>query len=121
MGFFSNPFSHKKEEADPTAQALRHFIDEKLPKSYVNSKKYAVSITQKESGYTAKITLDMCADGSDYSTFGPDDYMGLASMESSYLFDTFLIGAPVSVSILFEMIFDAKNCITINAGKTPAR
>ena len=82
MGFFSKLFSSlfggggkKQEEAnDPNVQALERYFKEKLPANYVNSPKYAVSVTQDGRGYAAVITLDMGSDGSDYTGFGKDDF-----------------------------------------------
>ena len=125
MGFFSNLLfggTKKPEEAaDPQAQALKQFFREKLPANYVNSPKYAVSVTHGDKGYEARINLDMASDGSDYAGFGKDDFAGLADMESSYVFDEFVKDPPVTVTVIFDMDFGGKNKVTVNKGRVLAK
>lgn len=119
MGLFSSLFGAgaKKQEAnDPQAQALRKFFDEKLPPNYVKSPKYAVSITQGDRGYLAKVVLDMGSDGSDYAGFGKDDFAGLSEMESDYVLGL-LTQPPVPARVTFEMDFGGKNKITVEKGR----
>ena len=107
MGLFSNLFgggAKKVEEVnDENAQALKRFFKEKLPANYVNSPKYAISITRGDKGYEARINLDMGSDGSDYAGFGKDDFAGLADMESSYVFDEFIKDPPVTVTVVIRV------------------
>ena len=129
MGFFSKLFSSffggggkKQEEAnDPNVQALERDFKEKLPANYVNSPKYAVSVTQDGRGYAAVITLDMGSDGSDYTGFGKDDFENLSELESSYVFDEFLQNPPVPVRAAFIMDFGPRNKIKVDRGWTPAK
>ncbi len=125
MGLFSNLFgggAKKVEEVnDANAQALKQFFKEKLPANYVNSPKYAISITRGDKGYEARVNLDMGSDGSDYTGFGKDDYAGLADMESSYVFDEFIQDPPVTVIVILDMDFGPKNKITVNKGRALAK
>jgi len=119
MGLFSNLFGGgaKKEEAnDEQAKALRRFFEKQLPENYVNSPKYAVSITHGDQGYAAAVTLDMQSDGSDYAGFGKDDFAGLADLESDYVLEK-LTDPPVTVRVTFLMDFGGKNRITAEKGK----
>lgn len=120
MGLFSNLFgggAKKGEIDDPKAQALKQFFKEKLPANYVNSPKYAISITQGSEGYQARINLDMASDGSDYTGFGKDDFANLADLESGYVFDEFVKDPPVTVTVIFDMDFGPRNKITVNRGR----
>ena len=120
MGLFSNLFGGgaKKGEIDnPKAQALKQFFKEKLPANYVNSPKYAISITRGDKGYQARINLDMASDGSDYTGFGKDDFANLADLESGYVFDEFVKDPPVTVTVIFDMDFGPRNKITVNRGR----
>ena len=125
MGFFSRLFgggAKKAEEAgDANAQALKQFFKEKLPANYVNSPRYAISITRGDKGYEARINMDMASDGSDYTGFGKDDFAGLADMESSYVFDEFVKDPPVTVTVIFDMDFGGKNKITVDKGRALAK
>ena len=129
MGFFSKLFSSlfgggakKKEEVnDPNVQALKQFFKDKLPANYVNSPKYAISITRGDKGYEARINLDMGSDGSDYTGFGKDDFDNLSELESSYVFDEFIKDPPVTVTVIFDMDFGPKNKITVNKGRALAK
>ena len=124
MGLFSNLFgggAKKGEIDDPNAQALKQFFKEKLPANYVNSPKYAISITQGSEGYQARINLDMASDGSDYTGFGKDDFANLADLESGYVFDEFVKAPPVTVTVIFDMDFGPRNKITVNRGRALAK
>ena len=124
MGLFSNLFgggAKKGEIDDPKAQALKQFFKEKLPANYVNSPKYAISITQGSEGYQARINLDMASDGSDYTGFGKDDFANLADLESGYVFDEFVKDPPVTVTVIFDMDFGPRNKITVNRGRALAK
>ena len=115
MGLFSSLFGGgaKKEDInDENVQALKQFFKEKLPASYVKSPKYAVSITKTSWGYAARLTLDMLADGSDYSGFSKNDFAGLSDLESDYVFDQ-LTSPPVSVMVTLDMDFGGKNHTTV--------
>ena len=54
MEFLSNHFgggAKKAEEVnDASAQALKQFFKENLPSEFVNSAKYAISVTQGDKG-----------------------------------------------------------------------
>lgn len=120
MGFFSNLFGggKKAEEAgDANAQALKQFFQEKLPANYVNSPKYAISVTRGDKGYETRINLDMGSDGSDYAGFSQEDFENLAELESSYVFDEFVKDPPVTVTVIFDMDFGPRNKITVNRGR----
>ena len=119
MGLFSSLFGGKakvEEANDANAQALKQFFQDKLPANYTNSPKYAVSVTQGDRGYLAKIVLDMASDGSDYGGFGKDDFAGLADLESDYVLGL-LTQPPVPVRVTFEMDFGGKNKITMEKGR----
>ena len=76
MGFLSNLFggAKKAEEVnDANAQALKQFFKENLPSEFVNSAKYAISVTQGDKGYEARINMDMGADGSTYDGFAKEN------------------------------------------------
>ncbi len=120
MGLFSNLFGggakRAEEASDENAQALKQFFKEKLPKNYVNSSKYAVSVTHSDRGYAATVTLDMGSDGSDYNGFGQDDFARLSDMESDYVLEM-LSDPPVSVLLTFLMDFGGKNQIKVDKGR----
>ena len=121
MGLFSNLFgggAKKPEETD--TQALQRFFKDKLPKNYVNSPRYAVTITQGAGGYEARINLDMTADGSQYEDFSQDNFAELADWESEFAFDR-LADPPVTVNVTFDMDFGGKNIITMNRGRLAAK
>lgn len=118
--FFARLFggsSGGKPEAQ--AAALRRYFDEKLPKNYTASPQYDVSITPAPDLPAARITLDMCSDGSDYAGFGEEDYANISELESSYVFETFLTDPPCPVSVTFDMVFDHGRRIAVNRGRTP--
>ena len=125
MGLFSKLFgggeAAPEAPLDENGRALRDYFREKLPKNYVNSPKYAVSVTHGDKGYEARINLDMASDGSDYAGFGKDDFAGLADMESSYVFDEFVKDPPVTVTVIFDMDFGGKNKVTVNKGRVLAK
>lgn len=125
MGFFSNLFGGGAKKAaevsDENAQALKQFFKEKLPANYVNSPKYTISITRGDKDYEARINLDMSSDGSDFTGFGKDDFENLSELESSYVFDEFVKGPPVTVTVIFDMDFGPKNRITVNRGRALAK
>jgi hypothetical protein len=95
---------------------LRRYIDESLHKNYVNSLQYAVVITEREEDYSARITLDMLTDGSDYSNFKAEDYLWLSELESGYILDN---TPPVPTSFTVELRFDDENTVVVEkpAGK----
>ena len=47
----------------------------------------------------------MAADGSDYTSFGEDDFMMLAELEAGYLLENALKEPPVPTDFLLEMRF----------------
>ena len=124
MGLFSNLFgggAKKVEEAnDENAQALKQFFKENLPSEYVNSAKYAISITRGDKGYEARINMDMGADGSTYDGFAKENFAELADWESERVFDL-LPEPPVTVTIIFDMDFGGKNKVAINRGRLLAK
>ena len=124
MGFLSSLFgggARKVEEVnDANAQALKQFFKEKLPANYVNSPKYAISVTPGAPDYQARITLDMGSDGSDYTGFSQEDFANLAELESSYVFDEFIKDPPVTVTVIFDMDF-GKQKIPVNRGRVLAK
>ena len=123
MGLFSNLFGGgaKKEEVnDEQAQALKQFFKENLPGEYINSAKYAISITQGDKGYEARINMDMTADGSTYDGFAKENFAELADWESERVFDL-LPAPPVTVTVIFDMDFGGKNKVTMNRGRLLAK
>ena len=102
MGFFSSLF-RKKTAAAPGN--LRGFIDGSLPKYYTQSSKYAVNILESANRAVVKITLDMTADGSDYSDFGEGDYRNLAELEGGHLLTGCLAEPPVPTDFTLELVF----------------
>ncbi len=106
MGIFSKLFSKPADEAPEVL--LRRYIDEKLPKSYVSSPKYAVDIRKEGGKYVANITLDMTADGSDYSGFSTQDYLNISELEGGSLLEECLNAPPVPADFFLKMIFDER-------------
>ena len=122
MGFLSNLFggAKKAEEVnDANAQALKQFFKENLPSEFVNSAKYAISVTQGDKGYEAKINMDMTADGSTYDGFAKENFAELADWESERVFDL-LPAPPVTVTVIFDMDF-GKTKVTMNRGRLLAK
>ena len=125
MGLFSflgKLFGGRKTETGTAGQeqALREFLDQALPKSYVRSKLYAVAIVRSGGEYAARVTLDMQADGSDYGGFSEEDYENLSELESSYLMEQ-LEDPPVPVRVTFDMVFDGGRKITMEQGRIAAK
>lgn len=122
MGFLSNLFggAKKAEEVnDANAQALKQFFKENLPSEFVNSAKYAISVTQGDKGYEARINMDMGADGSTYDGFAKENFAELADWESERVFDL-LPAPPVTVTVIFDMDF-GKTKVTMNRGRLLAK
>ena len=122
MGFLSNLFggAKKAEEVnDANAQALKQFFKENLPSEFVNSAKYAISITQGDKGCEARINMDMGADGSTYDGFAKENFAELADWESERVFDL-LPAPPVTVTVIFDMDF-GKTKVTMNRGRLLAK
>ena len=122
MGFLSNLFggAKKAEEVnDANAQALKRFFKENLPSEFVNSAKYAISVTQGDKGYEARINMDMGADGSTYNGFAKENFEELADWESERVFDL-LPEPPVTVVVIFDMDF-GKTKVTMNRGRLLAK
>lgn len=119
MGFLSTLFgggAKKPEEVnDENAQALKRFFKENLPSEFANSAKYAISITQGDKGYEARINMDMGADGSTYNGFAKENFEELADWESERVFDL-LPAPPVTVTVIFDMDFGGKNKVTMDRG-----
>ena len=113
MGLFSKLFGKEQKTDAPPADPLRAFIDSKLPKNYVSSGKYAVEIQELAGASSAHITLDMLADGSDYSGFGDADYRQLAEMESGYLLTGCLADPPAPVSFVLDLVFGGGRTIRV--------
>lgn len=123
MGFLSNLFGGGKkveEVNDANAQALKQFFKENLPSEFINSAKYAISITQGDKGYEARINMDMTADGSTYDGFAKENFAELADWESERVFDL-LPKPPVTVTVIFDMDFGGKNKVTMNRGRALAK
>ena len=123
MGFFSNLFggAKKTEEAgDRNVQALKQFFKDNLPSEFANSAKYAISITQGDKGYEARINMDMTSDGSTYDGFAKENFAELADWESERVFDM-LTDPPVTVTVTFDMDFGGKNKVTMNRGRLLAK
>ncbi len=110
MGLFSMLFGRKKRAP---ASPLQRYIDENLPENYTQSRKYAVSLLESGRRAAAKITLDMLADGSDYTDFGDADYAQLAELESSYLLTGCLSKPPVPTDFTLDLVFSAGRVITV--------
>ncbi len=106
MGLFSKLFSRPAN--DPPEVLLRRYIDEHLPKNYVSSPKYAVDIHKEGDRYVARLTLDMTADGSDYSAFSTEDYLDLSEVEGGYLFEKCLNDPPVPADFFLNLLFDER-------------
>ena len=123
MGLFSSLFgggAKKAEEVnDASAQALKQFFKENLPSEFVNSAKYAISVTQGDKGYEARINMDMGADGSTYQGFTKENFAELADWESERVFDL-LPEPPVTVVVIFDMDF-GKTKVTMNRGRLLAK
>ena len=119
MGFFSflaNLFGGGKDGAKTggsPADRLRSWLDANLPANYVKSKQYVVSIQEAGGAYNAKITLDMLADGSDYSDFGDQNYRELAELESNYLLTGCMANPPAAVNFTLELVFGGGRVITV--------
>ena len=124
MGLFSNLFgggAKKVEEVnDENAQSLKQFFKENLPSEFVNSAKYAISITRGDKGYEAQINMDMGADGSTDQGFVKENFAELADWESERVFDL-LPAPPVTVTVIFDMDFGGKNKVTMNRGRLLAK
>lgn len=97
-----------KEKTAAPAQLVREYIRGRLPKSYTASPLFALSVREEGGVCTARITLDMYADGSDYARFGEDDYMMLAELEAGFLLDDRLRNPPAPVSFFLRMCFDGE-------------
>lgn len=106
MGFFSKLFAKPAQE--PPEVLLRRYIDENLPKNYVSSPKYAVDIQQQGGKLLARITLDMTADGSDYSDFSVDDYLNISELEGGYVLENCLNAPPVPAEFSLDLLFDER-------------
>lgn len=104
FSFLSNLFGGRK-----TGGSLRDFIDGALPQNYVRSGKYAVDIQ----GSAVRITLDMLADGSDYSGFSEEDYRNVAELEGGYLLGGCLSKPPVPADFTLEMEFGGGRHATV--------
>lgn len=117
--FFAGLFGKKEPQtAAPGGDAvgqLRCYLDANLPKSYVTSKKYSVSITEQSGTYAVRITLDMLADGSDYSNFGPEDYFTFPELEGGYVLGL-ISKPPLPISsYTLEMLFHS-DTVVVEAG-----
>ncbi len=112
MGLFSKLFGGS-QNGGASAGTLKSYLDAKLPKNYVQSKKYAVSIQETAGRSAARITLDMLADGSDYKGFGEEDYLNLAEMESGYLLTGCIAEPPAPTDFMLELVFDGGRTITV--------
>ena len=123
MGLFSNLFgggAKKVEEVnDANAQALKQLFKD-LPSEFVNSARYAISITRGDKGYEARMNMDMGADGSTYDGFAKENFAELADWESERVFDL-LPEPPVTVIVIFDMDFGGKNKVTMNRGRLLAK
>lgn len=91
-------------QEDP-APGIRDYIGENLPESYTASPLYALDVREEQGVCTASITLDMLADGSDYTGFGEDDYMMLAELEAGYLLENALKDPPAPTDFVLVMRF----------------
>ena len=113
MGIFSKLFSHSDGETKSPASespevALRRYIDASLPKSYTSSPKYAVDIRPNGGRYAVRLTLDMTADGSDYSSFGLEDYLNISELEGGYLLEECLASPPFPTDFSLNLLFDER-------------
>ena len=126
MGFFSflsSLFGGSKgagETGGSPSEQLGSYLGKNLPQSYVQSKKYAVSIQETGGVYDAKITLDMLADGSDYNGYGDDNYRELAELEGGYILTECIANPPVTTNFTLELVFSGGRVITVEkrAGQT---
>ena len=87
------------------AQGVRDYIGKNLPESYTASPLYALEDREENGACTARITLDMLADGSDLTGFGEDGYMMLAELEAGYLLETALKDPPAPTDFTLVMRF----------------
>jgi hypothetical protein len=107
---FGSLFGSKNGDVNTgDVETLRRYINENLRQEYVRSKKYALKITEKAGVFSARITLDMQADGSDYSNFGTDDFRQLSFLETGYIFDNCLKNPPVPTEFILELVFGKNN------------
>ncbi len=106
MSIFSKLFSRPAD--DPPEVLLRRYIDSSLPKNYVTSPKYAVDIQKEGDRYAVRLTLDMTADGSDYSTFTVQDYLNISELEGGYLLENCLNAPPVPADFSLNLLFDER-------------
>lgn len=115
MGLFSKLFGGGQSAGKGASSGggIREYLDANLPKNYVQSKKYAVSIQESAGRASARITLDMLADGSDYSGFGEADYCQLSEMESGYLLTDCIADPPVPTDFTLELVFGGGRCVTV--------
>ena len=118
MGFLSDLFAKlfgggSPKSGESKTDALREYIDRALPESYVQSRKYALSIKEMVGGYVAYVTLDMLADGSDYTGMDDQDLRNVAEMESGYLLEECLNKPPVDASFFLKMVFSKGHIITV--------
>ena len=82
---------------------VREYLQQNLPESYTASSLFALEVREEDGVCSARITLDMAADGSDYTSFGEDDFMMLAELEAGYLLENALTEPPVPTDFLLEM------------------
>lgn len=116
MGLFSKLFGGGQNggrDGVAPAGTLKSYLDAKLPQNYVQSKKYAVTIQETAGRSAARITLDMLADGSDYSGFAEEDYLNLAEMESGYLLTGCIAEPPAPTDFTLELVFGGGRTITV--------
>lgn len=118
MGFLSDLFAKLFGGSSPKSgrsktDALREYINRALPESYVQSREYALSIQEMAGGYVAHITLDMMADGSDYTGMDAQDLRNVAELESGYLLGDCLNKPPVDASFFLKMVFSKGHIITV--------
>lgn len=86
-------------------EALKAYVEEGLPQAYLASDMYAIEIAEGENEYTVKLTLDMCADGSEYLDYTDEDYLMISEMEAAYLLISCIGEPPVPASFTLDMVF----------------
>lgn len=98
-----------KEQTDE----LKAYIEEGLPQDYLASDMYAIEIAEGQNEYTARLTLDMRADGSEYLDYTDEDYRMLSEMEAAYLLISCIAEPPVPTSFTLDMVFGEGVTITV--------
>jgi hypothetical protein len=101
--------------AEDRSAQLRSYIDEKLPHYYVVSPKYERTITRRGRTYSARLVLDMEANGAD-TGLRARNISELSELEAYYLFSSCIDAPPVPTNFTLVMDFGAQNVSTVERG-----